>query len=413
MKYLTILPFLLITAVLWAQPIDHKRMKRDIEVAENILAALIEDASTNTFQGFRVEGTYLEGYGLLFSIQNKFGFVNLATSPTVIWDGNRTIRGRAEARARGRAEARSPRSDDRDADQNAIGYSLYSDTTQQLDQEKLRELAEVFLTDYGYLLTQLPENEKICIKYNKGSKSSFFGAQNVIALSLGDEDRKSTPPGFTMIVGKKDVEDHRKGKINRQALISRIEYTEHEAGSSEEDRELVLLNSIFNRAYQRDLSEGFFMRGSGNMERIPGLGVLFSYSFSTGSKGEGIFLNNGEFRFYFPESDKARALERDLRRQRAENKNEDDEELDDEKDEPDFDEFLEGFKANIIEYGSTVRNLNGDEVLSFELSFPSCRDCDDRPEKVKITARQSLLERYRTGGIELEDAMEELQVTTN
>lgn len=403
MKYLAILPLLLITAMLWSQPIDNKRMKRDIEVAENILAALIEDASSSTFQGFQVEGTYLESYGMLFSIQNKFGYLNLATSPTVIWDGNRAISGLVESRDRDAKDARGEARASRPARGSA--YTIQADSIDILDHTEIKELAETFLADYGYLLTQLPDNEKICIKYSKGSKSKFFG-KDVLAFSINGDKVNTATPGFTMVIPKKAVEDHRTGKIDRKTLVSRIEYTENKVNNSEEDRELVLLNSIFNRAYQSDLSEGFFMRGSGHMERIAGLGVLFSYNFSTRGNREGIYLNNGQYRFYFPSDetgreDRMRAIER------LEN-DEDDEDLDDE---PDFEEFLEGFKSNIIEYGSTVRNLKGDEVLSFELGFPSCRDCDDRPELVKITAKQSLLERYRTGELDLDEAIGQLQVT--
>lgn len=399
MKYLTILPLLLITAVLWSQPIDNKRMKRDIEVAENILAALIEDASSNTFQGFQVEGTYLESYGLLFSIQNKFGFLRVGSSPTVIWDENRAISGRVESKAIG--EARSQRQTGLSA------YTVKADSIELLNQEKIKELSEIFLADYGYLLTQLPENEKICIKYNQGNKNSFFGAQNIAIFTPNGEKVNTSSPGFTMIITKKEVENHRTGKIDRKTLISRIEYQENEVSNSAEDRELVLLNSIFHRAYQSDLSEGFYMRGNGNMERIAGLGVLFSYNFSTRGNRSNLYFNNGEYRFYFPDN---RSGRRDRVRGYVNEDDADEDADEDATDEPDFDEFLDGFKSNIIEYGSTVRKLNGDEVLSFELGFPSCRDCD-RPEKVKITAKQSLLERYRTGGLDLEEAKEQLQVT--
>ncbi|PHN04294.1 hypothetical protein [Flavilitoribacter nigricans] len=399
MKYLAILPLLLITAVLWSQPIDNKRMKRDIEVAENILLALIEDASTTSHQGFRVEGTYLESYGLLFTVQRKFGLLSVGVAPAVIWDGNRAISGRVESRARGEARTTQPR--------RGTGYTIKADSAQVMNNEELRELSETFLADYGYLLTQLPDNEKICIKYSEGQKNGLFGATNILAYTMdGQQIENASSPGFTMTVSKKAVEDHRTGKIDRNALISRIEYTENKASNSEEDRELVLLNSIFQRAYQRDLSDGFFMRGGGNMERIPGLGVIFSYRFATKHEGDRFFFNNGEFKFYFPNNEGEKADV--LRRLELDEEDVADEEA---QEEPDFEEFLEDFKANVVEYGSTVRKLNGDEVLSFELSFPSCDDCDDRPEQVKITAKQSLLERYRTGGIDLDEAIGQLQVS--
>lgn len=402
MKYFAILPLLLITAVLWSQPIDNKRMKRDIEVAENIIAALIEDDSPNNFTGIQVEGTYLESYGVLFSFQSGFSIRGFASAPLVIWDGQRATSDQVEARARGEA-----RSSGRLA---PMAQSINSDSLKASNQKKLREVAETFLAEYSYLLTQLPNNEKICIKSSEGVRSNFFGSQNVLALTPDSDPNDNKVPGFTMVVSKKVVEDHRTGKIDRKKLISQIEYTENKVTASEEDREFVLLNSIFNRAYQSDLSEGFFMRGKGNMERIPGLGLLFSYRFSTHGNRSSFYINSGDYRLYFPNGEldrgeRARGLGRVHQRDRT-----DDEEEDmDEEEEPDFDEFLDGFKSNVIEYGSTVRSLKPEEVLSFELSFPDCEDCD-RPELVKITAKQSLLDQYRKGTIDLEDAKEKLQV---
>lgn len=415
MKYIAILPLLLITALLWGQDdMDEKRMRRDIEVAENILAALIEDASSHNFPGIQVEGTYLDSYGLLFSIQGRSGIWGLATVPNVYIEDGAVISGRAQS------------NDRRESRGNA--YSVTLDSTGILSQDEIKMLSETFLADYGYLLTQLPDNEKICIKYSRGKKG-LFPNSGVIAFSSSKEEI-DTAPGFTMVISKKAVDDLRMGSLNRQAFLSKIEYTENKGGSSEADRELILLNSIFNRLYQRDLSEGFFMRGNGNMERIAGLGILLSYKFSTGNNRGGLFYNNGQYRYYFDmdqfggrgqirsldlNRDRDRDRDRDRSRDRGEtDQGFDDDEKEEEIDEPDFDDFLEDFKYNVIEYGSTVRSLKQDEVLSFELSLPECRTCDEDeawPENVKITARQSLLERYRSGGIDMEEAKDQLQVT--
>lgn len=388
MRYFAIFPFVLIAALLWGQPIEEKRMKRDIEVAENILTTLIEDAASNTFQAYQVEGTYLESYGLLFTIQHKLG--GFAVAPRVILDGNRIARGRAES---GRLKERGLR---------GSASAVVIDTSAVLDQEKIKALSETFLADYGYLLTQLPDNERICIKYREGRASGFAGFSN---LAFTIEDKALTAPGFTMVVSKKVVEDHRSGKIGRQALISKIEYSETVVESAETDRELVLLHSIFNRLYQRDLSDGFYIRGKGSMEKITGLGVLFSYRFSTKHHTEGLFFSNDQYRYYYYDKDEP-GKRGQLRLFEEEPPKEEAEELE----EPDFEAFLEDFKSNIIEYGSTVRDLKDDEVLSFELQLPNCSDCDDRPEKVKITAKKPLLEGYRKGQIELEEAVAQLQV---
>lgn len=395
---------MLVSALIWGQSMDDKRMKRDIEVAENILAALIEEevSESGLVQGFQVEGTYLDSYGLLFSIQNKFSVFGIGGSPAVIWgDGNRVVSGRVGGRSERGAHAQA--------------YTIHSDSVETVKNETLKSVAETFLADYGYLLSQLPNSERICIKYSKG-KSGGLSAVNVLSFSSDGEEISA--PGFTMVVTKQAVEDFRTGKINRNALASKIEYSETAEATTAADKELIMLHSIFSRLYQRDLSDGFYMRGNGRMEKIAGLGALYSYSFSSRADRNDLFFGNGKFqyRYFFPNGDAAdqdrdRDRARGLQRVYKNDDDEDQEEEEEEIEEPDFDEFLTEFKSHVIEYGSTVRNLKGDEVLSFELNFPSCKDCDDRPEKVKITAKQSVLERYRTGGIDIREAVNQLQVT--
>ena len=52
------------------QAIDDERMKRDIEVAENVLATLIKQEFQQgaTFFGLDVRGSYQPGYGVTFRV---------------------------------------------------------------------------------------------------------------------------------------------------------------------------------------------------------------------------------------------------------------------------------------------------------------------------------------------------------
>lgn len=398
MKYVVILPLLLVSALMWGQDIDNKRMKRDIEVAENILDALLSEEKAAGFSSHQVEGTYLDSYGILFTIKNNFG--GLSVVPAKVWDqalrnsGDREVRGNVQINKYGNVIA--------------IGQdSAIATSTLSMDNFKL--IAETFLADYGHLLTQLPNNERICLKYaNRGGFDYSFDL--FPAAQVGE---KSSVPGFTAVTSKQAIEDYRTGKTDRKGLAAKVEYSETKNVNPEIDRDLILLRSIFNRLYQGDLSEGFFMRGQGQMEKIAGLGALFSFSFSTRKDG-GVFLKNfGSYDILLNgygvklSEDEAKARAKSLGSTgRAKNDEEEDNEP-----EPDFNEFLQNFKSNVIEYGSTVRNLKPEEVLSFQLSLPSCDDCDDRPENVKIIAQQTLLEKYRTGKISLEAAIDQLQVT--
>ena len=57
-----------------AQKVDDERMRRDIEVAENVLGTLIRQQmnSQRTFFPLEIEGNYQAGYGVTFSLPADF-----------------------------------------------------------------------------------------------------------------------------------------------------------------------------------------------------------------------------------------------------------------------------------------------------------------------------------------------------
>ena len=81
----------------FGQKIDDERMKRDIEVAENVLATLIkqEFEQQRTFFGFDVKGSYQPGYGVTFRVPSDHSMPfaisirgNDLQQATVIAEGN-------------------------------------------------------------------------------------------------------------------------------------------------------------------------------------------------------------------------------------------------------------------------------------------------------------------------------------
>ncbi|MCB0630956.1 MAG: hypothetical protein R2824_29225 [Saprospiraceae bacterium] len=391
MRYLSILPLLLITALLWGQDTDQKRMKRDIEVAEKILSELLEERTAGGWQSHACEGAYIEGFGVLFTIRSSWGGMGLLVAPEIAVGGDK-----GGNVIRGRAGAGSVRVD-RDNQKATTVYRFPKDTIQVMDMAGFKEVTETFLADYAYLLTKVPAAEKICIKYSRGGKSPFLWSE----AAVGMPEPTSGERGFTAVIRQQIVQDYRMEKIDRKALVNKIEYTENEKIDPDQDRELTLLHSIFKRLYQSDLGDGFYITPNAQIEKIPGMGALFTYQFTTRRHG-----------FFMPLELSGYSIRSDKRGTGIVIAGDDDEDEDDEEETPDFDAFLNDFKSNIIEYGSTVRNLKPEEVLSFQLSIPDC-DCDgeqDWPEKIKIVAKQSLLERYRKGNIDLDDAIEQLQV---
>lgn len=82
MRYLITLLLIAVTIVLYAQDRDGNRMKKDIEVAEKVIAASLETSYDKEGLRFSVEGSYLDGYGVLFTLRQTY-------SP-VVWGATST-----------------------------------------------------------------------------------------------------------------------------------------------------------------------------------------------------------------------------------------------------------------------------------------------------------------------------------
>ena len=74
-----------------------------------------------------------------------------------------------------------------------------------------------------------------------------------------------------------------------------------------------------------------------------------------------------------------------------------------------YDEFLDGLKENIIEYGHLLKSLKSTEMIVFNASLTECNDCK-MPEEIELTVKKSVIDQYRDGDIHLDFAKKEMKV---
>lgn len=399
MKYVITLGLLLFSLTLWAQKPDMERMKRDIEVGENILATLLEEEyevypSHTLFIGNQrnVEGSYLEGFGILFSISS-----------------GRILRaiGRAD-RQSGRSQRNSSRGRGRSSQsidgiaitvpdvRTRVSTGQASNWADTLDIEShFKEAVQSFAAEYAFLLRQLPSDEKIMIRYG--------GDQSRI-LSWGTNVHVDRPGAYSAVIEKSDVDEFQSGRINQNQLSQRIKFTTEEDEPSKKDRDLELLSGIFSRLYKSDLSANDLLklRSSPNYEKIEGLGAVFDLS---------VGIKNSIWSVYNPLLQLNGGNEVDIIvGEEPENKSDDKDKTADEIDAA-YPDFLSDLKNNIIEYGGIVKDLASDEALIFRVNFFDCKGCKVLPQKLEITAAQTTLDNYRKGKTNLSDAAGQLKIT--
>lgn len=378
----------------WAQGPDQDRMQREIEVAENILATLLEEPQDDRSPEARffisrnqVEGSYLEGVGVLFTIQpDLLGRITGAGSVRFFFPGEDPQVIIQEETEKSETEETDKRS------------------TSGLE-ERFRQVAGDFMADYAFLLRRLPDEEKVMIRLQSKPIGIFAGSAHGAV-------RRNAELAYSAVLPKADILAFQSNRISREQLADRIAFTFQQKGTAATegiDRELELLSGIFGRLYRSDLSEDFHISSTPSYERIPGVGAVLNLSMMPDHLGfapaiAGLRFSRGDAIGYYFRTEKSK--------EEPEKENEADKKADraGKADEayPAFEKLL---LENIVEYGSIVKALADEEALIFQVSFPDCDECKEMPGKLEVTARRSTLQDYRQGRLALEQAAGQLSVT--
>ncbi len=363
------------------------RMNRDIDVAEKILETIIGEISsggmTNDDKFFiinsspEVEGTYIEGFGAMFSITS-----GSLLSPLVMSETKKDKSGKPTSYTILRSRKKRYNFDAEDLEANKAEI-----------QKTFKLIVETFFSEYAYLMRQIGDDEKIMIRYGSNS-SRFDGA--FPALVIDGKSKRNYSATIT-----KTAIDAFQNNDNKQQLIDKIEYIFDEAKErAAKEKDLELLSTILKKLHN-DKEEGVLrISGTPYYEKIEGIGAIYNLRIRSG---------NGSHYFGL-QFDQAKTIWRNNGLAIIDGDSDDLTEIDSEALDKSYLSFLEGLKENIIDYGSIVKSINSGEALTFKLRFPDCRDCEKMPKKLEIIAKKSTLDGYRKEQISLEKAIQQLTI---
>jgi len=376
----------LITAPVLAQK-DTERMNRDLEVAENILGTLIKQKlEKRNFFPVEVSSDYRAGYGVTFRLPLEIngpmvwginspdiridgGFSQYFEFPTgepVVVDRIFEENGKvATENIRGAARARAA----------LPGREINVDSVRNATNEKLIEACKEFIADYGDLISQLPANEKIVIT-NRGDGERRW----LMAF------QQSIKPSYLSIeTTKGEVTQLKQGKVSREQFMKNLKVINSQM-DDELQPDLELLTSIFNRLYQRDLSKTFFTDENIYYERLKDYGVIYYMN---------VFSSNqtNYDRWVMPTQGLNNLTQEDR----------------DKKVKELYPVFERDIKADILEYGRTVKSLKGDEVLMFNIAITKCQSCGI-PATLEVSVKASVLSDYSSGKISKDAALTKMEI---
>lgn len=425
MKKIWILSLVLLPCIASAQGGDKSKVMKEIEIAENILASLlqqeIEVADDIVIVGYNgsfgnVEGTYIDDFGALFTIGGNKSFRGISIGDGKISTGynyNYNLKGIAKLqdrlpytiyldsdgkRIRKRGKDKSDEKEDSEVNGEVVeGFDDY---------EFFKKVSRDFFVDYGYLIKGIQSNEKVLIRYVRNNNVAVVingWNQGDGWSTLSDKDWEDEPGVFTAMVLKSDIDALQRGNLSEAQFEGKIAYTEGDEGVEKETKDMKLINSIFSRLYKDDLSGSSCIssRSSPKSEYIPDLGLVVNMRMNTrcrGNRGFGSRLElfrEGQSGFALVDPEEVEESEDDEDRESADEH---------------YPEFLSTLKENVVEYGSIAKSLKEGEVLVFKVEFNGCRDCKLIPEELSITAKQSTLTAYRQGKLSIEKAVAELSI---
>lgn len=173
--------------------------------------------------------------------------------------------------------------------------------------------------------------------------------------------------------------------MNRNQLINKIVFTEEDE-SNEKVEDYELLSSIFNRLYQSDLSDSYYMSGGGlRYNVLPKFGVIFNMK---------VYSSNSSDRYFAMPTQRLEGLSESERNEKAT-------EL--------YPKFLKGLQKHMIEYGRTLKSLKSDEIMMFKVSLTKCEGCGI-PKTVELSVKKSILDDFNSGKTSLDNAVAKIEL---
>lgn len=348
-----------------AQTIDKERMHRDLEVAENALSTIISTKSNDypklLFDGDDIEARFVEGYGVIFTVPDQ-GFRKIA------WVSHDNSQHEEFELAQKKAE---------------------------LAKKDFIKNSKTFLADYASIIGQLGEDHKISIRrgghgieYNNYKVKDIYVAGSDVSsknLVWPTASRNTSDSELIIEVSVKDIHKLRKGKMSRDDFFDKVSVVENVMDYSK-DADLETLSAMMHRLYEKDLSKTYYSIKKPKYSKLTNFGVIMKMKFYSSYEDNNIYS--------MPTiSKKGLSLEErnklvmDL-----------------------LPQFEKDFKENIVNYGRTLKNLDSNEVLLFDVNMTTCKKCKDFPKTMKFTLKKSVLHKYNRGEITLENAMNQIGV---
>jgi hypothetical protein len=373
------------TQAAYSQKVDEERMKRDIEVAENVLSTLIKQEINQQrgFFGIDVKGSYLPGYGVTFRLPGDFAapfIISVGGGDNNAMIYERNDNGYSYTISSGDEEGEdSPPEESEDAprqmrlkDRTRVKKRQNLDSLRDNYNLKLIQASKDFILDYGDFISQLGANERIVVT-NQGEHNQGWYFNTGKRTHLSVEGLKS------------DVTAFKQGKLTRDQALAKLKVINTESVDTKSP-DMELMSSIFSRLYRADLSKTYFTDDNIYYEYLKDYGVIYYMQVFSGTEV-------GDERFNMPTID-LEDVDRATRNKKVV-------EL--------YPKFEQDIKENLLEYGRTIKSLKDEELVVFNITLTKCKGCGI-PSSIELSIKSGVLKDYGAGKVDKNVALSKFAI---
>lgn len=255
--------------------IDRERMNRDIRIMVSALEELFRvDNSSNysvELPGFRlgsrtgsgsINGTYLPGYGVVFSIPDVTG---------------RTVG----------VFSTSTSNSNMNSEQQKFAFSVDSNGNgNTISEGGINARIHEFLINYAPSISQLNSEDRILVVYGTlpverhiiSFQSGRFEIGNNVSST--DEPDETRLPVISMSVQKSDLDELRNGSINEATFLSRIDTVTKNRGDENRYLDLEVFANVLETGLKENENELFRLNRKPSHLYLDNFGIMYRVDFS-------------------------------------------------------------------------------------------------------------------------------------
>ncbi len=335
---------------------------RDLVILENVLADLFRGRRTNNFSiggSNGTKGIHIPNNGVIFNVAGNGIFRG---SNYVSWDDLAVVVTGSNTSKKYTEEELQKLNDEKEA--------------------KITELAKEFLSNYGSLLEDLKDNEKIQVSVDYAlhvqSTSRKIEGDWAYVTSTKNENKRR----MTAQVSMSDVRAFSAGRISENEMSSRITIKGNN-DQNKESSDMRILAGIFDDLFNSSFDGMYDRSGNSSWTYFEGFGLMYNVRVHPHrdrySQARGI----GSTKMTQEEFDK--------------------------KSEEAYPAFEKTIKENLVKYGRTLRSLKGNEMVVLNVSLNSSRN-SKLPKTIRLMISKTDIEAYAKGNKSLQQTIDAVNI---